>query len=95
MAALVTIGFISFCSDNLNGTDVYGSYEANPTSDNTFSVPFSGLITSATDVLFMSGDRSQYLVMKYEGTKAHGAAMVLAASYSSSSLCVLQYWHLL
>ncbi len=48
--------------DNLAGTDVYGTYVANDRADATFSVPFSTLLTPTTDILLMTGDRSQFVV---------------------------------
>jgi hypothetical protein len=49
--------------DNLAGTDVYGTYVADDRANATFSVPFSALLTPATELLFMTGDRSEYLVV--------------------------------
>jgi hypothetical protein len=77
------------CRDYLVGSDVYGTYEANQTSGSTFSIEFSGLINSDTDVMFMTGDRTQFLVSKHSTVvKARGSALPLSASLSSASLCM-------
>jgi hypothetical protein len=83
--------FILICSDYLAGTDVYGTYEASPTSKNTFSIAFSGLVTSDTDILFMTDDRTQYVATKHSTIlQARGSNQPLSASLSSaSSLCKL------
>jgi hypothetical protein len=86
---------IVVCRDYLVGSDVYGTYEANPTSGNTFSIEFSGLVNSDTDVMFMTGDRTQFLVSKLSTVvKARGSALPLSASLSSASLCMQHYFFL-
>jgi hypothetical protein len=74
---------------------VYGTYEANPTSGNTFSIEFSGLVNSDTDVMFMTGDRTQFLVSKLSAVvKARGSAVPLSSSLSSASSCTQTDFHL-
>ncbi len=43
-------------TDNLAGTHAaYGTY-GSPTYDSTFNIVFSGMVTSSTEFLFMTGD---------------------------------------
>jgi hypothetical protein len=78
----------SLCRDKLAGTDVYGAYEPSPTSANTFSIAFQGMISEKTDVLFMTGDRTQFLVTTYGTINVTGDAIDFAPLHSSSAPCV-------
>lgn len=82
---------MAVCRDNLAGTDVYGTYEANPLSGNTFSIAYAGLITSDTDIMFMSGDRKHYLVTKHVGLSARGLGIPLTVSFSSGDIGLIIY----
>ena len=70
-------------SDDLAGTAVYGTYESNQTSPLFFSVPFN--VSSSTQVLFMSGDGSRYLVANLAAVTFRTVAIGMNASFSSSS----------
>jgi hypothetical protein len=74
------------CRDNLAGTDVYGTYEANSTSGNTFSIVFQGLVNNSTEIMFMTGDRTQYVVTKIGGLTSQGTLIPLNATYLSGCL---------
>jgi hypothetical protein len=70
-------------SDNLAGT--YGNetyYVASDSAASTFSIPYASLINDETEFLFMTGDRSKYLVAKYKDLKSTKA---LPVSYSSEN----------
>jgi hypothetical protein len=73
------------CSDDLQGTSVYGTYEPSLTSSSSFSVPFSA--NASTPILFVSGDRSLYLAARYANvtTRTTGAGITFAALHSSGS----------
>ncbi len=82
------LGFI-LCSDDLAGTAMYGDY-AGERSSNTFSIDYSALITPTTEVLFTTGDRSQFLVTRFVNFASQGA-YALNASRSSGTLCLLLF----
>ncbi len=75
------------CRDDLAGTAMYGDY-AGDRSNSTFSIRYSALITPTTEVLFTTGNRSQFLVTRFVDFVAQGA-YVLNASRSSDSFCLL------
>ena len=47
-------------TDNLQGTDVYGTFANDDTVDSTFSIAFN--IEEVQDFLFITGDRQKWLV---------------------------------
>ncbi len=73
------------CSDDLQGTSVYGTYEPSLTSNSSFSVPFSA--NASTPILFTSGDRSLYLAARYANvtTRTTDFGLTFTALYSSGS----------
>jgi hypothetical protein len=88
-ALVALIRRFMFRRDYLTGTEAYGTYVANATSGTTFSIEFSALVKSDTDIMFMSGDRSRFLVTKHATVvKTRGSALPLPASLSSTSLCI-------
>jgi hypothetical protein len=83
-------------SDNLAGT--YGNeatYVANETAASTFSIPYASLINDETEFLFMTGDRSKYLVAKYKEFKnsRYGNLTTIYSSATSLRLYFLAYHH--
>jgi hypothetical protein len=76
-------------SDNLAGT--YGNetyYVASETAASTFSIPYASLINNETEFLFMTGDRSKYLVAKYKDLQS---TMALPVSYSSGNKSLMNF----
>ncbi len=73
--------------DDLAGTDMYGDYSGE-LSNGTFTIRYGALITPATEVLFTTGDRSQFLVTSFADFASQGA-YALNASRSSDTLCLL------
>ena len=47
-------------TDQLLGTDAYGTYTNDPQADATFSIPY--VVDSVTEFLFSTGDESKWLV---------------------------------
>jgi hypothetical protein len=75
--------FALIFSDDLAGTDVYGTYVANDRADATFSVPFGALLTPDTEMLFIAGDRSQSLVTTFRSVILGQINAVLNVSFST------------
>jgi hypothetical protein len=73
--------------DDLTGTAMYGDY-AGERSNSTFSIDYSALITPTTEVLFTTGNRSQFLVTRFFDFASQGA-YAFNASRSSGNLCLL------
>ncbi len=57
--------------DDLAGTSVYGSY-GNESSQATFSIAFSALITPDTEVMLVTGTRSDYIVTRFADFATQG-----------------------
>jgi hypothetical protein len=77
--------FSHSCSDDLQGTSVYGTYEPSLTSNSSFSVPFSA--NASTPILFTSGDRCLYLAARYANftTRTTDFGLTFNALHSSGS----------
>jgi hypothetical protein len=50
--------------DELAGTEVYGTY-GSERSQATFSIAYSALITPTTEVMFVTGNRADYIVTRF------------------------------
>ncbi len=72
--------------DNLNGTEVYGTYVADDRANATFSVPFSALFTPTTEILLMTGDRSLFMVYNRSSLQPMQNHASLNVSFSSAPL---------
>ena len=53
-------------TDNLKGTDVYGTFDNNPESNNSWSIQFDNVLESDNSTLFMfsNGECSEWMVVE-------------------------------
>ncbi len=73
--------------DDLAGTSVYGDYSSERSSA-TFSIRYDALVTPTTEVLFMTGNRAQFLVTRFVDFAAQGSyALFPIQSSGNPCLC--------
>jgi hypothetical protein len=82
--------FFQFASDDLNGTSNYGLYAQSLTSSNAFSVPFASRVKDDLQYMFMTGDRTSWLVVLRQqlGISTGLGSISLAPVASSASSCM-------
>ncbi len=74
---------VELIRDNIAGTDMYGTYVADDRADATFSVPFSALLTPTTEILLMTGDRTQFMAFSRSSIVPFQTRVTLPTSYTS------------
>ena len=84
--------FFHFTSDDLNGTSNYGLYAQSLTSSNAFSVPFASRVKDDLQYMFMTGDRTSWLVVLRQqlGISTGLGSISLAPFASSASSCMFR-----
>ena len=74
----------------MNGTSSYGLYTPSLTSSNAFSVPFASRVKDDLQYMFMTGDRTSWLVVPRQqlGISTGLGSISLTPLASSASSCM-------